>query len=149
MMARSEKDVILEHALRDEDNLSIALMIGATYEDLCGRIVASLLDAVEGELATRLKGGWQVTSCRDPDVLAAAYSEFLVARFLGHPAKFRIVLAADEKGYPKSPYLALRSDQHQEDAVRDKLKRTLDEDFAPGKATAHTASSRWPRLPHQ
>jgi hypothetical protein len=43
MAVRSEKDVILEHAFCNEDNLQIALMIGVMYEDLCGRVVVSFL----------------------------------------------------------------------------------------------------------
>ena len=54
MTVRSERDVILEHALRDEENLGIALKIGSAHTDLLARVIARFLEAVEVELSLRL-----------------------------------------------------------------------------------------------
>jgi|SRR5579884_3557378 len=103
MTTRSETDVVLEHALQDETNLHIALLIGAAYDTLCERVVTTFFDVVEKDLTTRLGPNWQLIPCREPSNPAYKPGVYTLAKFSGHPANFDVMLAADEAHYPKSP----------------------------------------------
>jgi hypothetical protein len=133
MTARSERDVILEHALRDEENLTVALKVGAAYEELCGMILAKLLDAIEKELTPQLGVQWQVTVCRDPEQLAKE-TELLVATFRGPPEGFRIALGVQGNRYPKRPWLAVRT-QVDLPALENALKQAIDKAYGAGKTS--------------
>jgi hypothetical protein len=108
MTARSERDVIIDHALRDEDHLEIALKIGQAYSDLCSRVIVGFLAAVEAELSPRLKSAWKVTVPSDSAHIATQHC--LNAHFPGHPGGFHVLLSADEPKYPFAMYFAVRSD---------------------------------------
>jgi hypothetical protein len=58
-----------------------------------------------------------------------------------------VVLAADEQGYPKRPYLAVRFDDQAAakpaPAVREELKRAVDAGYAVGKASDYSLWYRY------
>ena len=107
MTAKSERDVILDHALRDEENLGIALKIGQAYHDLCSRVIVRFLAALEAELRPKLGSGWKLTVPSDSARLATQHC--VNAHLLSHPGEFCVLLSADESKYPFSLYFAVRS----------------------------------------
>lgn len=86
-----------------------------------------------------LEPRWQLSICRDSGQLAARYTECLTVRFLGPPTGFRMVLATDEPGYPKQPYLAIRyddqADAKPEPSLLKAIKQRVDLEYAVGKAS--------------
>jgi hypothetical protein len=142
---KSESDVVLEHALLNEENLAVAAAIGEAYEELCGRVVAGVLRPLSAELTARLGAGWRVTAFLDPVRLAERSLECLTARRNGDPASLRVVLAADEAGYPKKPYLAVRADDPAKVAggVMDQVKRAIDARYRSGRASAYSVWYRY------
>jgi len=131
MISRSERDVILDHALRDEENLEIALKIGAGYSDLLGRVIARFLEAVERELAPRLGEAWTIAVCRDPIRIAKKWAELVQIDFRGHTGGLHILLGADEAGYPKYPWFGVRSASDSE--LHEQVKKAIDQEFMAGE----------------
>ena len=131
MAPRSEHDVILDHAMRDVENLEIALKIGAAYSDIRGGVIARFLEAVNRELTTRLGETWQIEVCTDPLLLAKSRAEFLLAHFSGHPGQFHILLGGDEAGYPKNPWIGVRSASASE--LHERVKKAIDQEYKLGE----------------
>lgn len=135
MTPRSERDVILDHALRDEENLDLALKICSAYTDLCDRVIVGFLEAVRAKLAVRLGGTWKV-SVGDPSHFATRWVTFLGADFLGHPGQFELIIGGDESGYPKKVFIAVRSASCQDQ--NDRVKATIDERHAKGSRSDYS-----------
>ena len=129
MSIRSERDVVLEHALRDEANLDIALKIGAAYDELCRRVVAQFLAAIEHKLSPMLGREWKFTTCRDFHKLAERWVDLVVIEYLSHPGQFRIHVVGDE--YLKVVWLGVRATEAPE--LREKVKLAINRDIANGK----------------
>jgi hypothetical protein len=130
MTSRSERDVILEHALRDAENLEIAVKIGAAYHDLCLRVIGRFLEAVVRDLAPRLGEKWKFAIQHDGMNLAGTWGEFLRADYLGHPGGFHLVVGGD--AYPKTVWFGARATSGSE--LRDHVRTVLQREYAPGKA---------------
>src|SRR5215469_6677821 len=124
MTLRSEKDVILEHALRDTENLQIALKIGAAYTDLCTRVITDFIKLVETRLAAQMGSTWKVCM-GDVNTFASRWTTFLQADSLAHPGQFAVVLGGDGSGYPKKVYLAVHSTSAKEshESFRTRINR--------------------------
>ncbi len=140
MTLRSERDVILDHALQNEENLEVALKIGAAYGDLCSRLIMDFLRAVERGLSARLGKGWKVEMA-DPNQFANRWALFLKAGYLGHPGQFEVLLCGDESGYPKQVYLAARSTGGQE--LHERVKAAIDENAGKGSRTPYSIWYRY------
>jgi hypothetical protein len=150
MTVKSESDVVLEHALLNEENLAVAAAIGAAYEQLCGRVIGDFLRHLSADLATRLGAGWRVTACLDSERLTERYTECLTARRVGYFPNLRVLLAGDETGYPKRPYLAVRADDPAKVAsgVLEQVKRAIDATYRTGRASPHSVWYRYMDNPY-
>ncbi len=124
MAARSEREVLVEYATRDEETLSLALSIAEAQENICTKVIADFLAAVVIRLAGRLGEPWNVTSCHSSQDSDRSL-ELLSAKYRPHPGRFAVVIAADQPGFPKSVYMAVRSESGHEHYKE--LKRHLDE----------------------
>jgi hypothetical protein len=133
MTPRSERDVILDHALQSKENLEIALKIGAAYDDLVGNVILRFLGAVENDLTTRLGKRWKITICSDVQELSGRYVQLLTAALLDHPGQFHIVLGADDLGYPKKVWVGVRAPNAALD-IRAKVKQVIERLFPNGKS---------------
>src|SRR4051794_5925400 len=99
MTVRSETDVVLDHALLNEENIAVAALIYSAFDQLCGRIITRVLEPLTVRLKTQLGSNWQLPPCLDINRLAERYSEYLVVRS-GRVPDFKVLLSADESGYP-------------------------------------------------
>ena len=140
MALRSEKDVILEHALRDEENLEIALKISAAYPDLCSLVIADFVKSIETKLASQLGSRWKVW-VGDVSTFAWQYAKFLKAAFLPDPGQFTVELSGDETGYPKKVFLAVHSASAS--VRREPIKAIIDDLYATGKPTDYSLWYRY------
>jgi hypothetical protein len=129
MLSESEKDVVIKHAFENEENLRIALVVGAAYQELCGRIIATFLEAVRTQLRSLLSNDWQLTIKSDTEPITTKSAEVIVCRYSKHLAGIRVVLAAEEW----RPYLALRCDNH---SLCESLKQTVDQEYRAGSKGA-------------
>ena len=132
MTPRSERDVILDHALHSKENLEIALKIGAAYDDLVGNVIVQFLKVVEGNLSTRLGNRWKITICSDLQELSGRYVELLTADLLDNPGQFQIVLGADELGYPKKVWVGVRAPKASLD-IKAQVRQAIERIFPNGK----------------
>ena len=131
MTARSERDVIIDHALRDEANLEIALKIGQAYSDLCGRVIVGFLAAVEAALSPRLQSAWKVTVPSDSAHIATQHC--LNAHVLSHPGGVHVLLTADESKYPYTMFFAVRSDPSVAVDLKEHVRDTINASHLEGK----------------
>ena len=131
MAARSEREVIIDHTLQDEDKLEIAIKVGAAYDDLRGRVILDFLDTVHSELAPRLGSLWKVSVARDPRRFIEKWARFLAADYHGNPVHCRIEVGADEPGYPKMVWLGAGSPTAPE--LHESMKNVIDEEYAKGR----------------
>jgi hypothetical protein len=139
MAARSEQDVIIDHALRDEENLAIAIKIGLAYPELCGRVIAGFLEAVVHELTPRLGAKWKIARCHDTAELGKKEVVLLSATYLGSPGDFRVELNGLESGFPKTVYLAVRCDTAATESSRlEHVRATINDGYASGRKTDYS-----------
>ena len=130
MTTRSEHDVILDHAVRDDENLRIALKIGQAYPDLCGRIILGFLEAVEKELTPRLGSAWKVAIFDSAQLEGSEHC--LEAHLLSYLGEFCVVLGAEGYCYPKKIYFGVRSDSPSHSELVEHVRDTLNAQYLKG-----------------
>ena len=69
MPSSTERDIILEHALRNQENLETTLDIGFAFSELRKRIIVGFLDKLKGFVLEKLgdpdKSKWKVNDDSD------------------------------------------------------------------------------------
>ncbi len=132
-MPRSEIEVIVDHALLSDDNLSIALLIADAAEQLRSRVRNDFLRDLSASLST-LGPRWLIeTNCK----IGNSHTEMVVARLGLQFATLRLVLSSNDRPVTIKPYFGIRLDPKPNNdsalAIHEKLKRAVDQEFAHGE----------------
>lgn len=129
-MARSERDVLVEYVLRDEENLSLALSIAEARDDIRTRVIADFVVAAVPAATERLGDRWAVLGASEKEI-ASKWAVFITAEYKDQPGNYKVQCAADGDGFPKWAYFAVRTERA---IAAPRLKAHLDE-VAVGKST--------------
>jgi hypothetical protein len=140
-MSPGERDIILEQSLATEENLRVALLIGAAFDDLRCRIITRFAECLGARLRERFaaSASWQVSNGIGVDgYLQAGGSLSAILRVGGERVCVRLM-------YDKSPEIMYYAILKEKTPGTPRLnwghiKQALDERFAVGKANA---SCRW------
>jgi hypothetical protein len=140
-MSPAERDIVLDQAMATEDNLRVALLIAAAFDDLRCRIISRFTEHLVGQLRNRFgdSAPWRIAQDMGIDgYLQTGGSLWAVHRFAGERVCVKL-------GYDKSPesmYYALLNEQTPAPSKVnwDRIKQELDDRFAAGKTNA---SCRW------
>ncbi len=109
MSARSEREVLVEYATRDEANLTLALGIAAAHQDICTRVIGDFVTAVASALVGKLGDGWAIITV-DPNRVAERSMNFITLEYQLHPGRFTVIICSEEARYPKQAYFAVRAE---------------------------------------
>lgn len=130
MPSRSERDVVLDQVLQNEENLGVALKIISVYDELCGRVIVAFLEALVAHMAGKLSDRWTVLVRKDLDKFTEKWTEFLTLTYRDHPSQFYILLAGDGIRYPKAIYFGVSSSASAE--INGPVKKIIDREYVTG-----------------
>lgn len=124
MPARSEREVLVEYATRDEETLSLALSIVEAHADICTRVIAEFIAAVASRLTELLGDAWIIAQGHT-SAYNEQYAQLLTMQYRAHPGRFLVRLDSHQADYPKQVYFAVSSESGQEHhkAVKAQLDR--------------------------
>jgi hypothetical protein len=108
-MPQTESDAIVEYALRGPEQLELVALTCQAYDQLCATLYSRFLTALAPVVRKRLGSEWSVQIWPDTTDISKRWAIFLSARRANRTDDLRIDLGADERRFPKLPYLAIRA----------------------------------------
>ncbi len=125
-----ETDIVMNHALRDEESLRTYFDTVAAFDAVAGRIVTDFTEVLVERLRQELGAAWQVMSDAPWEKVWIRKADWPV----GPTAQesLRVALAHDQ-ALPCVVYFTARQDGKAHDAKAQRIAAALDADCGPGK----------------